>query len=38
MAFLLFWDIIFDDAIPEAFIAPRQWKPIDLYTKYFYPK
>lgn len=34
---LLFWDIIYDDSIPDVFISPHQTHPLDLNSEAFFP-
>ncbi|KAG8190340.1 hypothetical protein JTE90_014444 [Oedothorax gibbosus] len=34
---LLFWDIIYDDTIPDVFISPYQTHPLDLNSQTFFP-
>ncbi|KAF5274629.1 hypothetical protein FQR65_LT04329 [Abscondita terminalis] len=34
--FILFWDIIYGNAVPYAFISEIQYYPLDLHTKEFY--
>ncbi|XP_049964095.1 fanconi-associated nuclease 1-like isoform X1 [Schistocerca serialis cubense] len=33
---LLFWDILYDTPVPDAFLSPYQTAPLDLGTEYFY--